>query len=372
MAHKLPFTNLVHHPKDPLLVLSNGSHFLVVNTSTGQVEKEYPQEQPTKFQELHRLLAFNADGSQLVTTGENKLLQVYDTKTWDLVLTRPVNKRAIAVTFTNDGSTMIVADKFGDAFCHPNVASTKDDLEPILGHVSMVTDLALSDDEKYIITSDRDEHVRVSHYPNGYNIESFCLGHTDAVTNVHLVPWQKDRLVSTGGDCTLRLWDFVKGSQQQCIDVAQYIQSFVPKENPSTEAPIVQSVKFNTDAKLVALSFTKLPVILLFSWENDQFEYKQTLEVGQPVLGLDFDLEGRLWVAVAPTDATGSLVLLFNQVDAKYQLDESSSLVAAINAARVEQVDTLPDLFALFKLRKFTDLDEEQRVDPSIKKRKTE
>lgn len=51
--------------------------------------------------------------------------------------------------------------------------------KPIVGHVSMLTDMTLSDDEKYIITADRDEHVRVSRYPNGYNIESYCMGHTE-------------------------------------------------------------------------------------------------------------------------------------------------------------------------------------------------
>lgn len=52
-------------------------------------------------------------------------------------------------------------------------------LSPIVGHVSMVTDMVLTLDEKYVITSDRDEHIRVSRYPNGYNIESYCMGHTE-------------------------------------------------------------------------------------------------------------------------------------------------------------------------------------------------
>ena len=48
----------------------------------------------------------------------------------------------------------------------------------ILGHTSLLTTFILSHDEKYIITADRDEHIRVSWYPQGYTIESFCLGST--------------------------------------------------------------------------------------------------------------------------------------------------------------------------------------------------
>lgn len=47
----------------------------------------------------------------------------------------------------------------------------------VLGHTSLLTSFLLSVDEKYILTADRDEHIRVSWYPQGYCIESYCLGH---------------------------------------------------------------------------------------------------------------------------------------------------------------------------------------------------
>jgi len=51
----------------------------------------------------------------------------------------------------------------------------------LLGHASLLTAMALTQDENYIITADRDEHIRVSHYPDGHSIERFCLGHTKCV-----------------------------------------------------------------------------------------------------------------------------------------------------------------------------------------------
>jgi len=49
----------------------------------------------------------------------------------------------------------------------------------MLGHVSMLTDILLSKDEKYVITSDRDEKIRVTKYPKTYIIKNFCLGHKE-------------------------------------------------------------------------------------------------------------------------------------------------------------------------------------------------
>ena len=47
----------------------------------------------------------------------------------------------------------------------------------ILGHASPLNAFLLSTDEKFIVTADTDEHIRVSWFPKGYNIEMYCLGH---------------------------------------------------------------------------------------------------------------------------------------------------------------------------------------------------
>lgn len=67
------------------------------------------------------------------------------------------------------------------------VASHENELGAlVLGHSSMITSMKLSEDYNYIVTADRDEHIRISWYPEGCNIETFCLGHTKCFSSPFL------------------------------------------------------------------------------------------------------------------------------------------------------------------------------------------
>lgn len=102
-----------------------------------------------------------------------------------------------------DGTTILASDKFGDISAYPMEAPTPKEgaagssgamTEPlkvgrgiveekprvgtlILGHTSVITAFTLTPRNDFIVTGDRDEHIRVSWYPMGYNIEGYCLGH---------------------------------------------------------------------------------------------------------------------------------------------------------------------------------------------------
>uniref|UniRef100_A0A182JPC6 tRNA (guanine-N(7)-)-methyltransferase non-catalytic subunit wuho n=1 Tax=Anopheles christyi TaxID=43041 RepID=A0A182JPC6_9DIPT len=81
----------------------------------------------------------------------------------------------------------------------------------ILGHMSQILALAVSEDERFIITSDRDEKIKVSSYPDCHNIECFCLGHTEYVGGIEIISNKK--FISVSGDRTLRLWDVNAGKE---------------------------------------------------------------------------------------------------------------------------------------------------------------
>ncbi|KAI4648837.1 uncharacterized protein J4E79_009909 [Alternaria viburni] len=81
--------------------------------------------------------------------------------------------------------------------------------ELLLGHVSMLTDVVYANaaGRGYIMTADRDEHIRISRGPpQAHIIEGFCFGHEAFVSRLCLT--QSGLLVSGGGDDHLFVWDW--------------------------------------------------------------------------------------------------------------------------------------------------------------------
>ena len=111
------------------------------------------------------------------------------------------------------------------------------DHQLLLGHVSLLTDMAFANIESahsaqhYILTSDRDEHIRVSRAsPQAHIIEGFCLGHTEFVSKLCVMPTYPHLLVSGGGDDYLLMWDWKYGVIRQTIDLKNHVKLFRDKD----------------------------------------------------------------------------------------------------------------------------------------------
>lgn len=183
---------------------------------------------------------------------------------------RPMPKRPCAIQVLPDNATILCGDKFGDVYSLPlipqdaepsphranrpqeskqqssafkpsassltvhtkrNLKSLEAQLkqknltpktrEPLkfkhkllLGHVSMLTDLCYAVQEVdgkqrgHIITADRDEHIRVSRGPpQTHIIEGYCLGHTEFVSKILVIPGT-NLMISGGGDDWLGVWEW--------------------------------------------------------------------------------------------------------------------------------------------------------------------
>lgn len=129
-----------------------------------------------------------------------------------LLSVRALARAPSALTFSNDSSMLLVTDKAGDCYRYDCLQVYSEALL-LLGHMSVVFDVVWTPDMKHIITCDRDDKIRVSKYPDTYNIHGYCLGHQEFVAGIALLA--ENKLVSVSGDKTLRLWDYMSGRELQ-------------------------------------------------------------------------------------------------------------------------------------------------------------
>ncbi|XP_065203322.1 tRNA (guanine-N(7)-)-methyltransferase non-catalytic subunit wuho [Planococcus citri] len=162
--------------------------------------------------------AFSSDSSYYAVT-DQKTLYIWSTRTWELV-TKTLERSASKITFTPRDDAVVVADKTGDVYVYALSESTPKGTR-ILGHLSILLDVLVTPDSKYIITCDRDEKIRVSCYPNGYNIQCFCLGHTEFVTRI---TFSLNTLVSCSGDGTVKYWSYLDGKESYSYDISKDLQ----------------------------------------------------------------------------------------------------------------------------------------------------
>ncbi|XP_045600347.1 tRNA (guanine-N(7)-)-methyltransferase non-catalytic subunit WDR4 [Procambarus clarkii] len=277
------------------------------------------------------------DGHYLAVASETKAVTVWCTRTWALLYTHDLVKRPMAIVITSDSSTLLVADKSGDVYnfplkgCQPqddqpSLSKQKGNKEermktlvkvtpkPLLGHLSMLLDLTITEDSKYIITCDRDEKIRVSHYPNSYNIEAFCLGHREFVTQVDLLPKNNQLILSCSGDGTLRLWNYLKGECLACSDTREqtttllhHYQEYVQQKNEESEEikrflldyPAVKSFALYSSSEevhSVAALLDRIPAVFVYRIEGITLKHISTKELEAEPRSVAWSLSGELIV----------------------------------------------------------------------------
>ena len=104
----------------------------------------------------------------------------------------------------------------------------------LLGHVSLLTDVVyvtipaknqtFAPSRSYLITSDRDEHIRISRgLPQAHIIESYCLEHNDFISKLCIPSWNSEILVSGGGDDYFLVWDWLNSRSKQRVELKALI-----------------------------------------------------------------------------------------------------------------------------------------------------
>lgn len=153
------------------------------------------------------VVVYNDKTAKYLNFSNNKLTVINE---WSL------QKRPTAVKIIeSEGYTdMVVVDKTGDAYrllsSNENLACSTE--TPVVGHISMLLDVVLTD--KYLITAERDEKIKVSIRKRPVDIHGYLLGHTQFVKSIFEVG---GLLVSFGGDYEAKLWDL-----ESCEELDSY------------------------------------------------------------------------------------------------------------------------------------------------------
>ncbi|KAH8987773.1 WD40 repeat-like protein [Lactarius hatsudake] len=247
-----PHTNIFHGEEKT--VATAGPHIQVLDSKSGELLHSTVSFEESKLDGVRkagpvRCAAIDTICAHLATAGDDKLLKVWAIDTLQLLSERELPKKPTQIAFARSGQTIVVADKFGDVFSYPftppptttltSAPSTEADTlasheNPsggtlVLGHTSLLTAFLLSPDETHIVTADRDEHIRASRFPQGYTIESFCLGHKRFISAIYIPrePTAHGVLVSGGGDPVLKVWDWRAGRWLYDVAIEDAVRPFI-------------------------------------------------------------------------------------------------------------------------------------------------
>ncbi|KAM9347485.1 tRNA (guanine-N(7)-)-methyltransferase non-catalytic subunit wdr4 isoform 2-T2 [Symphorus nematophorus] len=254
-----------------------------------------------------KVLAFTASpsGKLAALTDDNKRLVLFQCEpTWRCVSTRFVVRRCTSLLFSRAEDELLAADKSGDVYSF-SVVEPQREGELKMGHLSMLLSVAVSPDDRYIITADRDEKIRVSHLRSPYNIQSFCLGHQEFVSALLILPGHPQWLLSGSGDGTVKLWEFESGRKLQSCELGE-LQETASCDADKQKKATVCRISGSPDARLVAVQCERVSTVQFFTL-NQASEEKlaphSRLALPQLPLDLTFDPEGRLWALMDSRDA---------------------------------------------------------------------
>ncbi|KAM8820411.1 tRNA (guanine-N(7)-)-methyltransferase non-catalytic subunit WDR4 [Eudromia elegans] len=259
--------------------------------------------------------AFSLSGNYFALTDDNKRLILFHTKpSWECVSVRSVNRRCTALIITAAENKILVADKSGDVYSY-SITEPQAEGKLELGHLSLLTDVALSPDDQYILTSDRDEKIRVSLARAPHNIVSYCLGHKEFVSKIFVIPNYPDLLLSASGDSTVRLWEYRSGKEVFCCHLSSVSE---PEATQTNQKYTVSRIAYCCQDGYVALICDCIPTVYIFQLDAiaQQLVYRQQISLEHKGWDIAFEETGDLWILQETSEAP---LLLYRPEDGQWK-----------------------------------------------------
>ncbi|KAF3074708.1 hypothetical protein CFAM422_002899 [Trichoderma lentiforme] len=164
------------------------------------------------------------------------------------------------------------------------------ELNLLLGHVSMLTALVLGEQQgrKYIITADRDEHIRLSRYiPQAHIIENFCFGHKEFISDMVIPAAKPEILVSGGGDEDIFVWDWLAGKQLFKTSILSLAQEIALETTTVAVSGLYTLLYPSEDGPMTYILAICEDIKAIFSWklnENNELHCPGIIQLpGKPL-----------------------------------------------------------------------------------------
>ena len=194
----------------------------IVTTSSDHTARVW---NPTNGAQLHVLTGHSRpvltcvlakDGSLLLTAGRDRTVRVWNAADFTKVscATWEPSPHAVAAESCDISPSMVLA-ACNDHMAHGWDLATGAERLVLTGHTDVLTDVAMSSDESFIVTTSRDSTARVWAAPMG--LEGATLtGHSAPVRTCAIAP-DNSFIVTTSDDITARVWEPVDGTQMAVL-----------------------------------------------------------------------------------------------------------------------------------------------------------
>ncbi|CCJ31517.1 unnamed protein product, partial [Pneumocystis jirovecii] len=304
-----------------------GQDIYVINSKTGEKIASWSLPKPIIIQQKETVnnisvvqcFSISTTYNLLFVSSNDKLLRIFDiSEGLNLQDEKQCRKRPCTIVPIDSLSKVFVSDKFGDVYSFSLNQDSQIDIDTspipsnlVLGHISMITDMVVTHDSKYLITSDRDEHIKISHLPNCIVIKGYCLGHHEFVSKLCILSWEQDILISGGGDPYLFIWNWRTQELLCKIDLIDlFYEKLQSMDRINKDIYVLEKKKIAIigiqeipQKKEIAIIIEKVPLLLIF---GDLISKKPTLKViellpGNP-LSITLDKNNILWVSLDNSD----------------------------------------------------------------------
>ncbi|VDM20837.1 unnamed protein product [Hydatigera taeniaeformis] len=197
------------------------------------------------------MLASLPDGSRILVAA-GSVVACFDQ---GVCMTRNLKKKVGCLAFMPDEQSVLLGEKSGYVVRVPldgNKSNSVqiDNEDTLIGHLSLLTGIALNKEGRLLGSCDRDEKIRISRSSQPHVIESFCLGHTKLVFLVFypltrsifgIAFLDDNHMVSVAGDGFVRLWHALEGQELDAIKLVPHLNSIrgcvMDNENQEFLAP---------------------------------------------------------------------------------------------------------------------------------------